>query len=377
MIEVGLPRKKRYFDLLTENDINGNCFLDCSILYLSKWDCSIEDSPSYQIKVINLNVFDGNEKSHPFIIESSTDTYDACSVDGYIYLSSEYSCILEKGSQKVLFSEKEDEIPSDWAAIRGGIIRDNNYYRWVDRKDNIKIDIWNIADKKILGRFDIDLKNASFVGDSLMGGTRPNGNFAIFSITENRNIFELDSQKYFNCIPAHQIHFAQSGNKLALACNDSIVVLDLGELEVIKHINCLQHEAIQAVIQQYNSKESKLAVSEISFAENVVIISGGRRISYVMCIDIVNEHKPIRWVHTGFDDNHTKYIGGDLIFGIEDSRPVAWDVYTGEMVWQASAGTIANCIQIGDGWVVYSQISGYIQCFKWTKPYISPHRSET
>ena len=65
---------------------------------------------------------------------------------------------------------------------------------------------------------------------------------------------------------------------------------------------------------------------------------------------------------------------GDLLFGIEDARPKAWDKFTGEEIWQASAGTMARGIELGDNWVVYTHPSGDLQCFKWKKPYLSPHR---
>ena len=76
----------------------------------------------------------------------------------------------------------------------------------------------------------------------------------------------------------------------------------------------------------------------------------------------------------GWGSNKALYAGGDVIFGIEDCRPTARDVYSGDKIWEGSASFIANKIQIGDGWVVYWQFSGQIQCFDWKKPYISPHR---
>ena len=378
-MQVGLPRKKRHFDLLNRQDINGFAYLEQTKLYLSIWDYSNIDNPRNHLKIIDLNTFDGNEDSEPVLIDNAQEGFRALPTDKFIYLlaSEARGCIIDKKTFKQLFADC-NELAQGWVKSSGEIYNDK-FYRWVDNKEHQKIEIIDISSKKIIGSIECDIQSGQLVPgrifiDDLIIGTRPNGNFAIFSIKDNQYVYELDSEQYFDCIPSRDIKFAYSENQIALACNGIVVMIDIENLEVTHHIHCLQHQSIQEAINQYNSNELKLPINDISFAENRIVVSGGRRISYVMCLDLTNKTAPIQWVSIGFKDNHTAYVGGDLIFGIYKSRPVAWDVFSGEMVWQASAGTITSRIQIGDGWLVYSQAGGYIQCFKWNKPYISPHR---
>jgi len=68
-------------------------------------------------------------------------------------------------------------------------------------------------------------------------------------------------------------------------------------------------------------------------------------------------------------------ICGDLIFGVEDSWPVAWDRYDGRKVWQADEALVsAYFVMSGGNRVVYSSTLGEIRCFQWEENYISPAR---
>lgn len=374
-MNIGLPRKKRHFDLLTSDSVSGNCFLDGNKLYLSIWDYTNIDEPKCAAKVLDLDNFDGDINNYPSFFLGTNEDFTFIPVEDYVFCSSEWSMILDRKKYQVIFSETEHKIPDDWEEY-GGVIKNGFYYRRVSDEKSKRIDILDISNTNIINQIETDIKNIVFVADELIVGTRPNGNFAIFSISKNEYIYELNSEQYFNCTPSRDIKFSYSDNKIALSCNGIVVVVDVQELEVIHHIHCLETETMKNTFEKYrryDALESNFSIENISFADNRIIVNGNKFFTYVACIDLTLDSENIKWVFKEWDPTYSHYIGGDLVFGIEDSRPVAWDVFSGEMVWQASAGTIANRIQIGDGWVVYSQLSGYIQCFKWRKPYLSPH----
>ncbi len=66
-------------------------------------------------------------------------------------------------------------------------------------------------------------------------------------------------------------------------------------------------------------------------------------------------------------------IVGDLMFGSIQGVPVAWDRYTGELVWRAEKGMVATFHAVAAGnKVVYTTTTGMMRCYAWSAPYHSP-----
>lgn len=70
-------------------------------------------------------------------------------------------------------------------------------------------------------------------------------------------------------------------------------------------------------------------------------------------------------------------IAGDLIFGSLHDVPVAWDCHTGEVVWHAakSFSPVFHGIAT-ENKVVYANTFGWLQCFEWSQPYVTPAKMQ-
>lgn len=377
-VEVGLPPKKRQFDLMTADNVYGSCLLQGSVLYLVynifREGSNISD---IEIKEVDLNSFDGNEDEAATVFRKNNMNVSDLRVGGdyFVSVDGELNNVIHKDKWAEVFSDEEEKDSQNWKFSAGIFTVGGHYYRQIDRdKPQLGIDVVEIESKKVVGNLKVDFVFPLYVGDGLIAGERVDGSFGLFSIANNSFVYELSVEKYFNRSPGSKIYFSRFKEKLALACSDSVVIFDLHTYELIQHVNCLQDKMTQSIIDEYDSKESHFKIRGLSFSDDFVFIYGDTFCPYLMCINVNNNEKPVQWVYTAWYEIAAEYSGGDLIFGIEKKRPVAWDIFSGEKVWEGSAGTIANRIEIGDGWVVYSQFSGYIQCFGWKKPYISPHR---
>lgn len=386
--EVGIPAKKSKFDLAGEDIDNADCKLYGSELYViyNVYDkeSKITNPHSACLKKINLNTFDGDETRAPSIY--SVEGLNNKQAYGYlidqagaIVVSGDPVLLIDKKTSNILINENQIDSDDSWsrAGIKVGFIFEENYYRVVDFENSEKgIDVYNINDKKIIDHLDIDINCPALVYEfGLIIGSRKNGNLAIYSIRQKKILLELS-------LPGHGgpgvlrfdlIDMGGARSRLAVICGNAILVVNLSDMKITHEINYLNSSFVQNFTADYLTKIQYCYANSISGAGDLLAVSGGASSSYVMLLDL-SKSDPIQWLYGNYYDVISYYAGGDLIFGIDKSRPVAWDVFSGEKVWEASSGTIANTIQIGGQWVVYHQLCGYIRCFQWKKPYISPHR---
>jgi len=70
-------------------------------------------------------------------------------------------------------------------------------------------------------------------------------------------------------------------------------------------------------------------------------------------------------------------IAGDLLFGVTENTPVAWDRYTGEIVWRSENRLMWTFFAAAAGnKIVYTTTTGMMRCYAWDTPYRSPGRPE-
>jgi outer membrane protein assembly factor BamB len=69
-------------------------------------------------------------------------------------------------------------------------------------------------------------------------------------------------------------------------------------------------------------------------------------------------------------------IAGDLLFGALSDLPVAWDRYTGEVVWKAdkSMTAIFHAVAASNK-IIYTNTMSQMRCYEWTEPYHSPAKA--
>lgn len=66
-------------------------------------------------------------------------------------------------------------------------------------------------------------------------------------------------------------------------------------------------------------------------------------------------------------------IAGDLLFGALSDVPVAWDRYTGEVVWNADKPMTAIFHAVAaDNKIIYTNTMSQMRCYEWTETYHSP-----
>lgn len=71
-------------------------------------------------------------------------------------------------------------------------------------------------------------------------------------------------------------------------------------------------------------------------------------------------------------------IVGDVLFGVTEDVPVAWDRYTGEMIWRAEEGMVATVFAAAEGnKVIYTATTGMVSCYEWNVSYRSPFRNNS
>jgi|GEM_PF-3415516 len=376
-LRVGLPSKKRKYDLLTADDVAGDCYLEGAYLYVLYYNYINDENSSTYVKLIDLNNFNGSEEQvenlsfHSNISANSIRLGEDC-----LILAGRRNFIIKKSTGATLLDEYGDTISDFWQKSGSCFIHEGLYYRPLNiLKPEEGIDVYDLGSRSIVKHLDVDVQNPRILNKYLFAGVNNRNNLCIYSMKDGGLVFELQTEEYFSGFDSGRLRFEHYGDVLAVACGGAVVALDLNKLEVVKHVECLSEEIIQKAIIEYNTNESTFSISGISIFGDLIFVFGGRRVSFLMCIDISDFSFPVRWVNVGMKKILAKYSGGDVLFAIKDSRPVAFDAYNGELIWEASAATIANKIQIGDTWVVFSQLSGEFQCFKWTKEYISPCRN--
>ncbi len=374
-VSVGLPSYKRKFDLMNREGVNGDCLLKGSLLYTLYNDFTDENKTLSSIKVIDLDSFNGDEESVEALYScENKHVFDVVSAgEGSFLLAGDRNIIVssvDEGIQTV--SEFDMALPTGWKISYSAFVIGNLYYRQLDDENPaLGIDVFDLDARSVISHLDLDLVNPSYIGSGLIVGKRENGNFAIYSMKEHTFLSEFCSKTYFNCPSESKLdfHFSLFENNLAIARNDSVLVVELNGFSVAHNIQPFADEKFKSRLAYHSGEISDFVIAGISFAGKCVVIHGGF-FSFLMCIDLDAESM-VQWVYDEGGELQSNYVGGGLIYGLEASRPVAWDVCSGECVWRASAGAVANKIQIGDGWVVYSQSSGYVQCFRWDNVYKS------
>jgi hypothetical protein len=380
-VKVGVPRKKRYFDINSDSQGGGSCFINSNVLYVHYCFYNLEtDAKSTSIKKFNLDIFSGNENDGEELYFDKEDSVPfVCDYGDYILLVDDKNKVFDKKSLNVILSESKEQFSSGYGVSFNCFIIDNGFYRQLDReKPELGYDVIDLPSKIVVKHLDVNLEWPKNIDGRFIVGLNTANKVEIFSIDENKAMCQLDGRQYFDHdadLEPGRIKYALSDSRLAIGYRGVVLIVNLENFSVLQTIDCFKFDEFLAVYEEENGLPNipSSYIEGLVFFENTLLIHGGPRLSFLMSINL-HDPENLNWVLATYYLDAIRYVGGDLIFGIDGGRPVAWDFYTGEKIWEASAGTIGNKIQIGDGWVVVDANAGYIQCFKWKKPFISPHR---
>ena len=374
MIQVGKPRKKRAFDFDGQAKTCGNCLLVDKTLYLLR-----SASEGAQLVDINLEEFDNNESG--VTVFPLPEVFGGSGI--YRRLTKFGSCILIEGPKALIFDANENKIIFDNAHIaassgEGGFaaFHENYFYQVVDKFRSEKgIDVYDVKLGKLVEHLDIDIRVPTTHPLGFLIGERNEQLLTVFSLREGRVVYTLSAQDYcqHDYLRFSAVNSTIGEHRLTVVCGGVLVVIDLVSLEITHEIDYLHSDEMTTFVSEFSTTLGYCYAHTVKGWNNFVVLAGGSHRGYVILIDLSSD-VPIRWLYPSYHNTTALYSGGDLVFGTERSRAVAWDAYAGDQIWEASAASISDHPVVGDGWIAYHNSTSYVECYRWKSPYVSPHR---
>lgn len=372
-MSVGLPIKKAVHRLVLDHDGYVSATMRNDSLYVLYQPS--EDEGMNFIREFKLNEFDGQEEDVPqiYALEAETSMRTLFCANNRLYMSGERPEVLDLATNDMLYSEFVERANPEWSEFGSVFTYGEAVYRDVVSNDRtVGLDV--VRNYQVVAHLPLDIDFYLPFTDHYFYGFRTSCDvFCVYSLKTQTLLLELDLQPYRIGEWPIKKHVVRHGNRLFVLAGNSVLLVDLQSNALVAQFNYVEQAAFQALLSSGHITGNAYAY-QISAAHDGFVISNGSSRSFMMYVTVCGADMQPAWVVHTRREITVANTEGDLLFGIEDARPKAWDKFTGEQIWQASAGTMANGIELGDNWVVFTQISGDLQCFRWKKPYVSPHR---
>lgn len=362
---IAIPEKDVKFELMTEEDVYGGCYLDGKSLYVLYQRNAREQSFLYELKKYDLETFNGDEAGcKPIFSGKNLNTATVVESDGKLILKGGFNVILDKGGEQLL-SEWKDSIPEDWKETPYCFVQKEVYLRQIDQDaPTLGIDVYDLNKMAVVRKLDCDIKQPQLIGRGLIAGVRVSDRFGVFSIDENSYQYHQDFEPLIKLNARQKVIFKSDNTRLVIAASSLIFIICLKTYRLLHIYDCLKFSEVQEFLKRNGSIESHFKISGISYHGGCIVAYGDSFCPYVMCIEDEPEVRPLRWLYSRSEEILAVYEGGDLVFGLENRVPVAWNIRNGDQIWRSNSRIVANKIQIGDGWAVYSQSTTTINCFR-------------
>lgn len=366
---VGIPGKKAVFRFAKKFEGVVSAALGNDQLYVQYGS----DEGNRYFKVFDLQRFSGDENDEPALLvrEAEAQWRPMFLIDNLLHIYGEEPELIDVIRWQVLYSEYNGIANPCWESCGRFVYHGARIYRTYDWNDYSQgLDI--VEGGKVIDHADIDIQYFMPCTNGLIYGLRLSSSFfCIYSVTEKAIKLEvsLEHCAFPNNTPKTSVSLC--GDTLYVLAGDHVFVVDLKTFAIVANFSYFNNEFIQNLLIGLIYKDLSFP-HYISASGDTVVLSNSGSIGYVLCLSAADGS--LIWGRKSNWQMLAANTDGDLIFGLEERRPRAWDKFTGEEVWKASAGTIANTIEVSKNWVVFHQSSGDIQCFNWKKPYISPHR---
>lgn len=366
---VGIPAKKAIFRFAKKFDGVVSVALRNDHLYVQYG----ADTGKRYFKDFDLQHYSGDEENEPALLaqEAESSWRPMFLKVNMLHVYGEQPELIDVSQWQRIYSEYEETANSDWATDGRFAYHNKLIYRafgWNEYTQGLDI----VRDGKVIDHADIDIQYFMPCDDGLIYGVRLSSlTFCVYSLVEKAVKLEVPLAHYeFANEPKASV--SRYGDRLYVLAGSHVLTIDLETFSVIAEFAYFNTEFIQTLLAGLKYRNAAVP-HYISASSDTLIISNVGHIGYVLCLSTADGSA--LWARKSNYEMRGVNTQGDLVFGLEERRPRAWDKYTGEEVWQASAGTIASTIDVSDNWVVYHQPAGDIQCFTWKKPYVSPHRS--
>lgn len=373
----GIPSKKPEFRLAEKNCDYASCVLEGSVLYIW-YERRSGESLRNCLKKIDLNSFSGVEEVSYDGENVSTWASALHNYDEYLCVSGGLGAVFKKDDLSPIYVETDDYISlNGWDGFSSNFLYEGKFYRAIDAsgKAGKGFDVIDISTWSLVGHVDIDFKDIRVTKKGMCCGVRDDFNFSVYSLVSSEILFELNVLDLVGSenVRDGRVAYSMQGDLVVLLYKRIVIVIDLNDFSVVREVNYLLFGEVVSKLAEVGLDLSRAIMSGIDFSGDDIVLNSSRG---AICISV--SQGSVRWVN--LYPNSIEFSGscisGDIIFGVKDSRPIAWDRYTGEDVWAASNCLPCKEIQAGDGWLVYSQVCGHIACYRWKKPYISPHRPQ-
>ncbi|WP_152644465.1 hypothetical protein [Pseudomonas sp. FeS53a] len=370
----GIPNKKVEFRLAEKNCDYASCFLDGRVLYVW-YERRCDDGLMNCLRRINLDEFAGSEEVSYVDVNNARWASTLHDYGDYLGVSGGLGGVFRKSDLSPVYMETGDYIALNrWGGYSFNFFYGRKFYRAVDflEAPDKGFDVVDIDGWDVVGHLDLDLKDACSFGSGLCCGVKADSSFVIYSLEKEAVVLELSLSDLLGARNAQEeVKYSARGDLVLVHCAGLIVVIDVNDLAVVRRIEYSREELVAEKLTDAGLVFSNLSLSAINFGDEDVVLSFSRG---AICIAI--KQGEVRWaklypLNVNFSGS---CISGDVIFGVKNDRPVAWDRYTGEDLWEAASRLPCKNIQAGEGWLVYSQIGGHIACYKWKKSYVSPYR---
>ena len=370
----GVPDKKAKYYLAGENCDWASCLLNDNELYI--WyekSCAMDSALSSCFRKVDLNNFSGVEDVIYDIRNVTNFASTLVDCGDYICVSGGNS-VFRKRDLSLMYMETEEYLSvNGWSCDTQCFFFDGCYYRAVDALSTPHkgYDVVDVESWSIVRRINMDMRNVKLINNGLCYGLRESHKFAIYSLIDSDFVFELDTSgggdKFGQCL----VRAAYNDKFVAVLSGDILTVIDPEKRVIINTIKVSELSLLRAAAVDAGIDVLDLCMAEVKFYEDDVVLNSGR---CVICVTVSSG--VCRWVKL-YPANVSISLAcmyGDLVFGSKNSRPNAWDRYTGIEVWTASSALPCLSAQVSKSWIVYHQMGGPINCYQWKKPYVSPHR---
>ncbi|WP_143518067.1 hypothetical protein [Pseudomonas sp. PIC25] len=375
----GIPAKKSRYQPKNISRCAVSTYLlgaELYVLYSGNEDPAFGQSSF--LKRVDLNKFNGDIRELPNIYSREVNVAGSRQLhidDDALIICGAQPEIINLNELTSLYSEAEGCLSIEWNTYGWLHYWNGKIYRGYDyHAPERGVSIVDAEAKRIVQHLDLDIRYAGPWRGELMCGQRANGNFAIYSLLEQRYICELSLECY---------RFDNSERRIAASicvddrayvlAGDTLLLIDIASGRLLREVKYLQLAALKNHMQAERLSLEQACASRMSVCGSGVVLALYSVGGYALYLDLSRDDSMV-WFWSEGRKVTALNTPGDLVYGLSDSTPMAWDKYTGEIVWETNQPTATKIIQIGDQWLVLSQFTGYLHCYHWKKTYISPHR---